>query len=267
MRVSVIIPVYNEEDTVAETIARVRASPLWSAPCPEPRERRCGAGPLPSAPASGLGSQPPLSAAELPGQTPGRFEPEIIVVDDASTDGTGDAVATLAAGDLKLLRQPRNIGKGAAIRRALEEVTGDIVLIQDADLEYDPRDYPSLITPIASGEAEVVYGTRAPRFQGMRWPHRVFNWIAARLANLLYQANITDEATCYKAFTTEVIRSIPLRCSRFDFCPEVTAKVRRRGLRIHEVPIAYQARSVGAGKKIRWWDGVVALWTLIKCRF
>jgi glycosyltransferase involved in cell wall biosynthesis len=159
------------------------------------------------------------------------------------------------------------MGKGAAIRRALEQVTGDIVLIQDADLEYDPSDYPALIAPIAGGQADVVYGTRAPRFEGMRWPHRVFNSLAARLANLLYRAAITDEATCYKAFRTEVIRSIPLRCERFEFCPEITAKVRRRGIRIHEVPISYHARSVGAGKKIRWWDGVVALWTLVKYRF
>jgi glycosyltransferase involved in cell wall biosynthesis len=222
MRVSVLIPVYNERDTVAETIARVRASPV---------------------------------------------EKEIIVIDDASTDDTAEIVASLAGPDLKLVRQLRNQGKGAAIRRGLEEVSGEIVLIQDADLEYDPADYPALIAPILAGEAAVVYGTRAPRFEGMRWPHRAFNWIAARLANLLYRAAITDEATCYKVFRTEVLRAIPLRCQRFEFCPEVTAKVRKRGLAIREVPVSYHARSVGAGKKIRWWDGVIALWTLIKYRF
>ena len=222
MRVSVLIPVYNERDTVAETIARVRASPV---------------------------------------------EKEIIVVDDASADDTAGIVASLAGPDLRLVRQLRNQGKGAAIRRGLEEVSGEIVLIQDADLEYDPADYPALIAPILAGEAAVVYGTRAPRFEGMRWPHRVFNWIAARLANLLYRAGITDEATCYKVFRTEVLRAIPLRCRRFEFCPEVTAKVRKRGLAIREVPVSYHARSVGAGKKIRWWDGVIALWTLIKYRF
>jgi len=222
MRVSVLIPVYNERDTVAETIARVRASPV---------------------------------------------EKEIIVVDDASSDDTAGIVASLAGPDLKLVRQLRNQGKGAAIRRGLEEVSGEIVLIQDADLEYDPADYPALIAPILAGEAAVVYGTRAPRFEGMRWPHRVFNWVAARLANLLYRAGITDEATCYKVFRTEVLRAIPLRCRRFEFCPEVTAKVRKRGLAIREVPVSYHARSVGAGKKIRWWDGVIALWTLIKYRF
>ena len=222
MKLSVIIPAYNERDTIAETIARVRASPV-------PKE--------------------------------------IIIVDDASSDGTAEVIASLAGDDLKLLRQPTNQGKGAAIRRAVSEVAGDIVLIQDADLEYDPADYPALIAPILAGEASVVYGTRAPRFQGMRWPHRIFNWIAALLANLLYRARITDEATCYKVFRTDVLRSLPLKCQRFEFCPEVTARVRKRGLSIREVPVTYQARSVGAGKKIRWWDGLVALWTLVKYRF
>ena len=222
MKLSVIIPVYNEQGTIAETIARVRAS---------------------------------------------SPEKEIIVVDDASTDSTCDIIAPLVTDDLSLIRQPENAVKGAAIRRALEEVTGDIVLIQDADLEYDPADYPALIAPIIAGQADVVYGTRAPDFRGMSWRHRLFNWIAARLTNLLFRANLTDEATCYKVFRTSVLRSIPLTCRRFEFCPEVTAKVRRRGLPIHEVPVSYQARDIGAGKKIRWWDGVVALWTLIKYRF
>lgn len=222
VRVSVIIPVYNEQDTVAETIRRVRSSPV---------------------------------------------DKEIVVVDDASTDATAEIIAGLTGPDLRLVRQPHNQGKGAAIRRGLQEATGDIVLIQDADLEYDPADYPALIAPIVEGKARVVYGTRAPRFGGMRWPHRIFNRLAALLANLLYRAHITDEATCYKVFRAEVIREIPLKCERFEFCPEVTAKVRKRGLEIYEVPISYQARSIGAGKKIRWWDGVVALWTLLKYRF
>ena len=222
MKVSVIIPAYNERDTIAETITRVRSSPV---------------------------------------------EKEIIVVDDASTDGTPEVVESLTGPDLRLLRQQYNQGKGAAIRRGLDAATGEIVLIQDADLEYDPADYPKLIAPIESGEVDVVYGTRAPKFSGMRLPHRLFNWLAAMLANLLYRANITDEATCYKVFRAELIRTIPLKCERFEFCPEITAKVRKRGLRIHEVPVTYQARSIGAGKKIRWWDGVEALWTLVKYRF
>ena len=219
MKLSVIIPVYNERDTVEEAVSRVRALSI------------------------------PL---------------EIIVVDDASTDGTADLVAPLVGPDLKLIRQDRNQGKGAAIRRALQEVTGEAVVIQDADLEYDPADFPALLAPIEAGQAEVVYGTRAPAFEGMRWQNRLFNRVAAALTNLLYRAGITDEATCYKAFRTEVIRAIPLRCERFEFCPEVTAKVRKRGLRIHEVPVHYRARSMAAGKKIRWQDGVVALWTLLK---
>jgi glycosyltransferase involved in cell wall biosynthesis len=222
VKLSVLIPVYNERSTIAETVRRVRESPV---------------------------------------------DKEIIVVDDASTDGTDDVLRAIAGPDLKVVRQSQNRGKGAALRRALEEVTGEVVIVQDADLEYDPGDYPRLLAPIAAGDAEVVYGTRAPRFEGMRWPHRVFNWVAARLTNLLYRAGITDEATCYKVFRTEVLKAIPLRCERFDFCPEVTAKVRRRGIRIHEVPVSYQARSVGAGKKIRWWDGVEALWALLKYRF
>jgi len=222
VKTSVIIPAYNERDTIVETIARVRESPV---------------------------------------------EKEIVVVDDASTDGTPDLVEPLVGPDLRLVRQPHNQGKGAAIRRGLQEATGEIVLIQDADLEYDPADYPKLIAAIESGQADVVYGTRAPEFRGMRLPHRLFNWLAARLANLLYRAHITDEATCYKVFRAEIIRSIPLKCERFEFCPEVTAKVRKRGIRIHEVPVSYQARSIGAGKKIRWWDGVEALWALLKYRF
>lgn len=222
MKVSVIIPVYNERDTIAETISRVRASPV---------------------------------------------DKEIIVVDDASTDGTAEALAQMSGPDLKVVRQPRNMGKGAAIRRGLELVTGEIVLIQDADLEYDPADYPKLIGPIVSGEAQVVYGTRAPEFRGMRLPYLIFNRVAAWLTNLLFGSHITDEATCYKVFRSDLIRSIPLTCQRFEFCPEVTAKILRRGIAIKEVPISYHARAVGAGKKVRWWDGVVALWTLIKYRF
>lgn len=222
LRLSVIIPVYNERETIVEAISRVRAVPL---------------------------------------------DREIIVVDDASTDGTPELVEPLVGPDLKLLRQPVNRGKGAAIRRALEEVTGDVVVIQDADLEYDPADFPALLAPIAAGETDVVYGTRAPEFRGMRWQNRFFNRLAAAVTNLLYRAGISDEATCYKMIRTEVLRSLSLKCERFEFCPEVTAKVRKRGLRIREVPIRYQARPMSAGKKIRWWDGVEALWTLLKYRF
>jgi dolichol-phosphate mannosyltransferase len=142
------------------------------------------------------------------------------------------------------------------------------VIIQDADLEYDPADYPLLVEPIRRGEARVVYGSRFLHGRpAMRWPNYLCNRLLALAANLLYGAGITDEATCYKAFDAALIREIPLQCERFEFCPEVTAKVRRRGVHIHEVPIRYTARTFDAGKKIRPWDAVEAFWTLLRYRF
>lgn len=192
-------------------------------------------------------------------------EKEIVVIDDCSTDGTREFLEGVP--DIKLVVQGRNMGKGMAIRSGLEHVTGDIVIIQDADLEYDPADYPAMIAPILQGEADVVYGSRflkaRPR---MRLPNFVANKILAATTSLLFHTHLTDEATCYKAFRTSIIRGIPLTCKRFEFCPEVTAKVLRMGVRIKEVPIAYQARQSAQGKKIGWWDGVVALWTLVKFR-
>ncbi len=197
---------------------------------------------------------------EVPG------EKEIIVVDDASTDGTGEILA--ADPEIRLIRHAVNQGKGAAIRTALAEVTGDVVIIQDADLEYDPADYPLLVEPIRRGEARVVYGSRFLHGRPpMRWPNYLCNRLLALAANLLYGARITDEATCYKAFDARLLRELSLQCRRFEFCPEVTAKVRRRGVRIHEVPIRYTARSFDAGKKIRAWDAVEAFWTLLRYRF
>jgi glycosyltransferase involved in cell wall biosynthesis len=193
-------------------------------------------------------------------------EKEIIVVDDASTDGT---LALLEADpDIRLLRHAQNQGKGAAIRTALAQVTGDVVIIQDADLEYDPQDYPRVVDPIRRGEARVVYGSRFLSGRpAMRWPNYLCNRLLVLAANLLYGARITDEATCYKAFDATLLRDLPLDCRRFEFCPEVTAKVRRRGVRIHEVPIRYTARTFDAGKKIRAWDAVEAFWTLLRYRF
>jgi len=196
-------------------------------------------------------------------------EKEIIVVDDASTDGTRELLE-----DQKKLHplvtcyKPVNKGKGAAIRSGLELVTGDIVIIQDADLEYDPQQFHELIGPIVRGEAQAVYGSRfRGSIRGMQPANRLANHLLTWAANLLYAAGITDEATCYKAFRTDLIRSLPLRCSRFEFCPEVTARVRKRGVRIHEVPIRYAGRTSAEGKKIGWTDGVSALWTLVKYRF
>lgn len=233
MKLSVIIPVYNERDTIEATLDRVRQSPV---------------------------------------------EKEIIVVDDSSTDGTREYLQSLSASPplplspspplpIRLVLHDHNMGKGMAIRTGLEHVTGDIVIIQDADLEYFPSDYAAMIAPIESGEADVVYGSRFMSGRpNMRLPNYVANRVLAIAASVLFRARITDEATCYKAFRADLITRIPLTCRRFEFCPEVTAKLLRRGIRIKEVPIRYEARTVEQGKKIGWWDGVVALWTLLKYR-
>jgi glycosyltransferase involved in cell wall biosynthesis len=160
-----------------------------------------------------------------------------------------------------------NFGKGAAIRQGLARATGDIVLIQDGDLEYDPRDYVPIIEPLIQGKADVVYGSRfRGGVRGMKWSNWLANKILTWTSNAVFLAGITDEATAYKAFRADVLRSIRLSCVRFEFCPEVTAKVRRLGLRIEEVPISYNPRGVAEGKKIRWQDGCEAFWTLLKYR-
>jgi dolichol-phosphate mannosyltransferase len=194
---------------------------------------------------------------------------EIIVVDDGSTDDTARIVEEYNKQHPMVIHSSKvNAGKGMAIRAGLKYVTGDIVIIQDADMEYDPSQYPQLIKPIIDGDAEVVYGSRfLGKIEGMRIPNRICNYVLAWTANLLYGAHITDEATCYKAFKADLIRSLPLKCRKFEFCPEVTARVRKRGIRIKEVPISYKGRSVTEGKKIRWTDAISAIWTLIKYRF
>jgi len=234
MKLSVIVPVYNERANIEEVIRRVKAVAL-----------------------------------------PGDLEREIIIVDDGSTDGTAELLE-LYRGDevLKIHLSGENFGKGTAIRVGIGYATGEVILIQDADLEYDPADYPALLRPILEGRATVVYGSRFrdryTGFQtppGMRFPNWLINKILKWETNLLYRAGITDEATAYKVFRAEVLKSLDLRASRFEFCPEVTAKVCLAGHRIHEVPITYQARSIAEGKKIRWQDGVQAMWTLLKYRF
>jgi len=194
---------------------------------------------------------------------------EIIVVDDVSTDNTVDIIKRYdTRGELILHVSSKNAGKGAAIRAGLERASGDIIVIQDADLEYDPQQFHRLIKPIVDGEADVVYGSRfAGSITGMRWQNRLANLILTMTANLLYRAHITDEATCYKAFRADLLKSMPLKCKRFEFCPEVTARTCKRGIRIAEVPIDYVGRTALQGKKIRWTDGFAALWTLIKYRF
>ena len=226
MKVSILIPVYNEFRTFPQVLERVRRAPL-----------------------------------------PAGCTKEIIVIDDGSTDGTAHSIDEFArAGWIIAHRSATNSGKGAAIRAGLAIASGDVILIQDGDLEYDPADYSRLVEPIVGGDAEVVYGSRFPGARDMAWPNRIANAILTAAANLLYRAHISDEATAYKAFRTPLLRSLDLQCRRFEFCPEVTAKLRRLGIAIHEVPIHYNARGIADGKKIRARDGFEALWTLLRYR-
>jgi len=196
------------------------------------------------------------------------LDKEIIVVDDGSTDGTRELLAGLGAADgsLRVLLQPENRGKGAALRRGFAEARGELVLIQDADLEYDPADYPALLDPIERGVADVVFGSRflgGPHRVLLFW-HSVGNRVLTTLSNMLTNLNLTDVWTCYKVFRAEVLRSITLREDRFGFEAEVTAKVARGRWRIYEVPIAYHGRTYAEGKKITWKDGVRGVWCTLR---
>jgi len=223
MKLSIVIPVYNERDTVEEVLRQVKAVDL---------------------------------------------EKEVIVVDDGSIDGTREILKKISDPEVKIIFQPRNFGKGAAIRRGLEEVSGDYVIIQDADLEYDPQDFKKLLGPVFEKGAKVVYGNRFwQEVLGQTLKTKLARVILTGLTNLLYGAGINDEATCYKLFKTEVIKDLDLQAERFEFCPEVTAKVCRKGLKIYEVPISYRPRGDEAGKKIKFRDGLTAIWTLLKYRF
>jgi glycosyltransferase involved in cell wall biosynthesis len=227
-RLSVIVPVYNEAETVVQVIERVLS-------------------------------------VDLEG-----FEREIIVVNDGSTDGTAEILERMDSQwpDLvKVDNHEQNRGKGAAVRTALEHVTGDIVITQDADLEYDPEDYPKLLALFEDPTVQVVYGSRNlrknPRSSwSFYWGGRLVSWVS----NLLYGSELTDEATGYKLLRADLLRSLDLQADGFEFCPEVTSKVLRRGVKIHEVPISYQPRSLEEGKKISWRDGLQAIWTLVRHR-
>lgn len=193
---------------------------------------------------------------------------QIILVNDGSSDGTSHILQKLKIPGGLILRHEKNQGKGAAIRTAIPHTKGDIVIIQDADLEYDPNDYKAVLAPILNGSADVVYGSR---FMGV---HRAFmmlhylgNKLLTHITNLLYGTILTDMETCYKAFKGDILRSLKLRSNRFDFEPEVTAKVLKRDCKLFEVPISYHGRGFEEGKKITWRDGLVAVWCLIRYRF
>mgnify|MGYP001602207496 FL=1 len=193
---------------------------------------------------------------------------EVIVVDDGSSDATPAVLAAQKRPGFKVLRHETNRGKGAAIRTGLAAATGEVVIIQDADLEYDPGEYGLLLEPIRQGRADVVYGSRTlhPHYRrhsfSFFWGGQVVTWAT----NILFGCALTDEPTCYKVFRAEVLKRIKLTCTRFEFCPEVTGKVLLLGYPILEVPISYNPRSAAEGKKIRWRDGVEALWTLVRVR-
>ncbi|MEI7860220.1 MAG: glycosyltransferase family 2 protein [Acidimicrobiales bacterium] len=193
---------------------------------------------------------------------------EIIVVDDGSSDGTEKVLTALGDSTVRILTHPVNRGKGAAIRTGMASARGDLLLIQDADLEYDPQDWPRLLDPILRGKAQVVYGSR---FTGERKNMLPLHWIGNRflsmVTNLLYSSTMSDMETCYKLFDREVLKGITIESDKFDFEPEITAKVLRRGYRIYEVPISYAGREASEGKKITWRDGIGALRALIKYRF
>jgi glycosyltransferase involved in cell wall biosynthesis len=227
-KLSVLIPVFNEERTVEEIVGRVRAA------------------------------------------NTGGLEREIILVNDASTDGTTAALQRIQHNaDVKILTHPRNRGKGAAIRTAIEQATGDIILIQDADLEYNPSDYPKLLAPILDGRADVVYGSR---FAGgthrvlLFW-HYTANKFLTLLSNMLCNLNLTDMETCYKVFRRECVAGMKLTSERFGIEPELTAKLARRRYRFYETDINYSGRDYSEGKKINWKDGVAALWFIFRYRF
>jgi glycosyltransferase involved in cell wall biosynthesis len=234
MKLSVIMPVYNERETVRDIISQVRDVALTLQ----------------------VGSETVT------------LDKEIIVVDDGSEDGTGKILAEEEErGDFRLLSHRHNQGKGAAVRTGLAHSTGDLVLIQDADLEYDPREYPALLRPILEGRVKAVYGSRflGPRKAMLFW-HMLGNKVLTLTTNILYNAILSDMETCYKVLEGDLARSLNLKSDGWGIDPEITAKVLKRGVRIFEVPISYYGREYYEGKKISWLDGFVVLWTLLKYR-
>ncbi|MDI6715607.1 MAG: glycosyltransferase family 2 protein [Actinomycetota bacterium] len=223
MKLSVIIPCYNEKATILEILRKVQEVSI---------------------------------------------DKEIIIVDDGSTDGTRELLSGLSDDNVKVILHEKNKGKGAAIRTGIGHASGDIIIIQDADLEYDPNDYPALVKPIENGDALVVYGSRLLRQNNISYLRYFLGGkLITLITNLLYGTKITDEPTCYKVFRADLLKSLDLKCTRFEFCPEVTAKIAKKHIKIHEVPISYYPRSLEEGKKIGWKDGIEAILTLLKYRF
>ncbi len=196
------------------------------------------------------------------------IEKEIIIVDDCSTDGTREILKGLAAQGEKVIFHEKNMGKGAALRTGFRNVTGEYVIVQDADLEYDPDDYHKLLAPVLKGKAEVVYGSRfTGEHRNMFFHHWMGNRFLTLVTDILYNTTISDMETCYKLFRTDIIKSMDIKSNRFNFEPEITAKILKKGIRIYEVPISYTGREFSEGKKISWVDGISALWTIVKYRF
>jgi glycosyltransferase involved in cell wall biosynthesis len=226
-KLSVVVPVYNERNTLVEVVRRMRAVEL-----------------------------------------PDTIDREIVVVDDGSSDGTRDVLRQLGDSTVRVVMHANNRGKGAAVRTGFAQASGDYVLIQDADLEYDPEDWPRMLAPVLAGKARVVYGSR---FTGERRNMLFFHWVGNRflslVTNVLYNTTLSDMETCYKLIDRALLQDLDLRADRFEIEPEITAKILRKGVRIYEVPISYTGREVDEGKKITWTDGFSALWTLVKFRF
>lgn len=228
MKLSILVPAYMEEDSIGKILERIDR----------------------------------LDLSEL------QLDKEVIVCDDGSMDGTAAAVRSFAPRDctLELVRHPENRGKGAAIRTALQRATGEICLVQDADLEYDVEDYPQLLKPILEGRADVVFGSRFMRRflpTGMHPANFMANKLLTMLANTLFGMKITDEATCFKVFRTDLLKGLNLKCKGFEFCPEVVSKLGVQKVPVYEVPIEYRARDIESGKKVRWTDGVEAVWVML----